>query len=153
MESSFRLLAFQHRMRLDLRVCEYASTVPLAEADPDLELTSGSQTRDVVSSFACLGLQDFEENGSMDKTVLFLNLANDPTIERIITPRIALTTAECVFPSPPPLLSLPPAAQRPLPHVWRPVGRGNLLPLVRHVSDFPVSRHRRTSHLFWRQQT
>ena len=32
----------------------------------------------------------------MDKTVLFLNLANDPTIERIITPRIALTTAECV---------------------------------------------------------
>lgn len=30
----------------------------------------------------------------MDKTVLFLNLANDPTIERIITPRIALTTAE-----------------------------------------------------------
>jgi hypothetical protein len=27
----------------------------------------------------------------MDKTVLFLNLANDPTIERIITPRIALT--------------------------------------------------------------
>ncbi len=39
-------------------------------------------------------LQDFEENGSMDKTVLFMNLANDPTIERIITPRIALTTAE-----------------------------------------------------------
>lgn len=37
-------------------------------------------------------LQDFEENGSMDRTVLFLNLANDPTIERIITPRIALTT-------------------------------------------------------------
>ena len=39
-----------------------------------------------------LPLQDFEENGSMDRTVLFLNLANDPTIERIITPRIALTT-------------------------------------------------------------
>lgn len=37
---------------------------------------------------------DFEENGSMDRTVLFLNLANDPTIERIVTPRIALTTAE-----------------------------------------------------------
>eukprot|EP00803_Ostreobium_quekettii_P002430 evm.model.scf_1672.2 EVM.evm.TU.scf_1672.2 scf_1672:9103-13891(+) len=38
--------------------------------------------------------QDFEENGSMERTVLFLNLANDPTIERIITPRIALTAAE-----------------------------------------------------------
>merc|ERR1711968_204483 len=38
--------------------------------------------------------QDFRENGSMENVVLFLNLANDPTIERIITPRIALTTAE-----------------------------------------------------------
>ena len=37
--------------------------------------------------------RDFEENGSLERTVLFLNLANDPTIERIITPRIALTTA------------------------------------------------------------
>jgi V-type H+-transporting ATPase subunit B len=38
--------------------------------------------------------QDFEENGSMERVCLFLNLANDPTVERIITPRIALTTAE-----------------------------------------------------------
>ena len=30
----------------------------------------------------------------MEKVVLFLNLANDPAIERIITPRLALTTAE-----------------------------------------------------------
>lgn len=37
---------------------------------------------------------DFEQHGSMDNVCLFLNLANDPTIERIITPRIALTTAE-----------------------------------------------------------
>jgi V-type H+-transporting ATPase subunit B len=37
---------------------------------------------------------DFEESGSMQKTALFMNLANDPTIERIITPRLALTTAE-----------------------------------------------------------
>uniref|UniRef100_A0A4W3JQP4 Vacuolar proton pump subunit B n=1 Tax=Callorhinchus milii TaxID=7868 RepID=A0A4W3JQP4_CALMI len=37
---------------------------------------------------------DFEENGSMDNVCLFLNLANDPTIERIITPRLALTCAE-----------------------------------------------------------
>ncbi|RMX77135.1 hypothetical protein D0869_10115 [Hortaea werneckii] len=38
--------------------------------------------------------RDFEENGSMERVSLFLNLANDPTIERIITPRLALTTAE-----------------------------------------------------------
>merc|ERR1712159_246013 len=39
-------------------------------------------------------MMDFEENGSMEKLVMFLNLANDPTIERIVTPRMALTTAE-----------------------------------------------------------
>jgi len=38
--------------------------------------------------------QEFEENGAMERVTLFLNMANDPTIERIITPRIALTTAE-----------------------------------------------------------
>jgi len=38
--------------------------------------------------------RDFQENGSMEHVTLFLNLASDPTIERIITPRIALTTAE-----------------------------------------------------------
>eukprot|EP00759_Apiculatamorpha_spiralis_P053261 PhF_6_TR6145/c0_g1_i1/m.9124/K02147/ATPeV1B, ATP6B; V-type H+-transporting ATPase subunit B len=38
--------------------------------------------------------REFEENGAMERTVVFLNLANDPTIERIITPRLALTTAE-----------------------------------------------------------
>lgn len=37
--------------------------------------------------------KNFEENG-MERVTLFLNLANDPTIERIITPRLALTTAE-----------------------------------------------------------
>ena len=38
--------------------------------------------------------KDFEVHGSMEHTVLFLNLANDPAIERIITPKLALTTAE-----------------------------------------------------------
>merc|ERR1719440_2778573 len=37
---------------------------------------------------------EFEQNGALSKAVVFLNLANDPTIERIITPRLALTTAE-----------------------------------------------------------
>eukprot|EP00033_Pygsuia_biforma_P001239 GCRY01001404.1.p1 GENE.GCRY01001404.1~~GCRY01001404.1.p1 ORF type:complete len:513 (+),score=89.71 GCRY01001404.1:122-1660(+) len=38
--------------------------------------------------------QDFEQNGSLERTTLYMNLANDPTIERIITPRYALTAAE-----------------------------------------------------------
>ncbi|XP_075591228.1 V-type proton ATPase subunit B-like [Dermatophagoides farinae] len=38
--------------------------------------------------------KEFEQGGTSDNVVLFLNLANDSTVERIITPRIALTTAE-----------------------------------------------------------
>ncbi len=37
---------------------------------------------------------DFERTGALERIVMFVNLADDPTIERIITPRIALTTAE-----------------------------------------------------------
>ena len=39
-------------------------------------------------------IQDFKETGAIDRTVLFMNLANDPAIERIATPRMALTAAE-----------------------------------------------------------
>lgn len=39
-------------------------------------------------------INSFEESGVLEKTVMFLNLANDPIIERILTPRCALTTAE-----------------------------------------------------------
>lgn len=39
-------------------------------------------------------INDFRKTGAIDRAVLFMNLANDPTIERIATPRIALTAAE-----------------------------------------------------------
>lgn len=39
-------------------------------------------------------IQDLEERGALSKTVIFLNLADDPTIERLLTPRCALTVAE-----------------------------------------------------------
>lgn len=38
--------------------------------------------------------KDFERTGALQRVVFFLNLADDPTIERIITPRCALTVAE-----------------------------------------------------------
>ncbi len=38
--------------------------------------------------------KEFERTGAIDNVVMLLNLANDPAIERIITPRMALTTAE-----------------------------------------------------------
>lgn len=39
-------------------------------------------------------ISDFKKTGALDRTVLFINLANDPSIERIATPRMALTAAE-----------------------------------------------------------
>lgn len=39
-------------------------------------------------------IDDFTETGAIDRAVLFMNLANDPAVERIATPRMALTTAE-----------------------------------------------------------
>lgn len=58
---------------------------------------------DFAVVFAAMGItneeafffrRSFEESGALEKIVMFLNLANDPTIERIITPRVALTAAE-----------------------------------------------------------
>ncbi len=39
-------------------------------------------------------ISDFRRTGAIDRAVLFMNLANDPAIERISTPRMALTAAE-----------------------------------------------------------
>jgi V/A-type H+-transporting ATPase subunit B len=39
-------------------------------------------------------IEDFTRTGAIDRSVLFINLANDPAIERIATPRMALTAAE-----------------------------------------------------------
>lgn len=39
-------------------------------------------------------IDDFNKHGSIDKSVLFINLADDPPIERIATPKMALTAAE-----------------------------------------------------------
>ena len=39
-------------------------------------------------------IENFKETGAIDRSVMFINLANDPAIERIATPRMALTAAE-----------------------------------------------------------
>lgn len=39
-------------------------------------------------------VNSFKESGAIDRTVMFVNLANDPAVERISTPRMALTAAE-----------------------------------------------------------
>jgi V-type H+-transporting ATPase subunit B len=79
------------------QICRQAG---LVKKDDDL---LGGKEESFAIVFGAMGVnmetarffkQDFEENGSMERVILFLNLANHPTIERIITPRLALTTAE-----------------------------------------------------------
>jgi V/A-type H+-transporting ATPase subunit B len=48
----------------------------------------------ITSEEANLFIRDFENTGALERTVMFLNLADDPTIERVILPRMALTCAE-----------------------------------------------------------
>ncbi|MBE3121372.1 MAG: V-type ATP synthase subunit B [Thermoplasmata archaeon] len=48
----------------------------------------------ITAEEANLFIKDFENTGSLERTVMFLNLADDPTVERIILPRMALTCAE-----------------------------------------------------------
>jgi len=61
------------------------------------------QKQDFVVVFAAMGItneeaqhfiRDFEETGALQRSVVFLNLADDPAVERLITPRMALTAAE-----------------------------------------------------------
>ncbi|NLX50096.1 MAG: V-type ATP synthase subunit B [Methanospirillum sp.] len=60
-------------------------------------------TEEFAVVFAAMGItkeeanafmQDFERTGALERAVVFLNLADDPAVERTITPRLALTTAE-----------------------------------------------------------
>ncbi|MFH1586863.1 MAG: V-type ATP synthase subunit B [Candidatus Diapherotrites archaeon] len=63
----------------------------------------GGEAKDFAVIFAAIGItneeaqffmKDFERTGALERAVLFLNIADDPSVERIITPRLALTAAE-----------------------------------------------------------
>ncbi|MHC1693946.1 MAG: V-type ATP synthase subunit B [Eubacteriales bacterium] len=64
---------------------------------------AGTEGTDYAIIFAAMGVKNdvaqyfkrtFEQTGVLSRVVMFLNLANDPIVERITTPRCALTTAE-----------------------------------------------------------
>ena len=63
----------------------------------------GDESSNFAVVFAAIGItfeeseyfvSEFRRTGAIDRTVLFTNLANDPAVERIATPRMALTAAE-----------------------------------------------------------
>ena len=82
--------------KIGAQICRQASLVKHKDttdhSDDNFAIVFGAMgvNRETANFF----INDFEKNGSMENVVLFLNLASDPTIERIITPRLALTTAE-----------------------------------------------------------
>jgi V-type H+-transporting ATPase subunit B len=88
------------------QICRQAGLVKLGPDEKrkhDHDTKHEQEDEDFAIVFAAMGvnqetarffIDDFQESGSMERVTLFLNLANDPTIERIITPRLALTTAE-----------------------------------------------------------
>ena len=92
------VLFFSIHLQIAAQICRQAGLVQL----PSKSVLDGHEDNFAIV-FAAMGVNmetarffrnDFEESGAMQRTALFLNLANDPTIERIITPRLALTTAE-----------------------------------------------------------
>ncbi|MFB6152375.1 MAG: ATP synthase subunit B [Haloarculaceae archaeon] len=80
---------------LALQIARQA-TVPEEEAE-------GEEGSEFAVIFSAMGItaeeanefmDDFERTGALERSVVFLNLADDPAVERTITPRLALTTAE-----------------------------------------------------------
>ncbi|MFC6716897.1 ATP synthase subunit B [Natrialbaceae archaeon GCM10025810] len=81
---------------LALQIARQA-TVP-EEADDE-----GDEGSEFAVIFGAMGItqeeanefmQDFERTGALERSVVFMNLADDPAVERTVTPRLALTTAE-----------------------------------------------------------
>jgi V/A-type H+-transporting ATPase subunit B len=80
---------------LALQVARQA-TVPEEEA-------AGDEGSEFAVIFGAMGItqeeanefmDDFERTGALERSVVFMNLADDPAVERTVTPRLALTTAE-----------------------------------------------------------
>ncbi len=80
-----------------------AAGLPHNELAAQIVRQASAGGEDFAIVFAAMGItyeearyfmEDFKKTGALEKAVVFMNLANDPSVERIITPRVALTTAE-----------------------------------------------------------
>jgi V/A-type H+-transporting ATPase subunit B len=81
---------------LALQVARQAS-VPEEEAGEDDESTEFAVifgAMGITAEEANEFMDDFERTGALERSVVFMNLADDPAVERTVTPRLALTTAE-----------------------------------------------------------
>jgi V/A-type H+-transporting ATPase subunit B len=65
-----------------------------AESDDDSEFAVIFGAMGITAEEANEFMDDFERTGALERSVVFMNLADDPAVERTVTPRLALTTAE-----------------------------------------------------------
>ncbi|MFC7186786.1 V-type ATP synthase subunit B [Halorubrum yunnanense] len=85
----------QPHSQLAMQIARQAS-VPEEEED-------GEESSEFAVIFGAMGItqeeanefmDDFERTGALERSVVFMNLADDPAVERTVTPRMVLTTAE-----------------------------------------------------------
>jgi V/A-type H+-transporting ATPase subunit B len=82
---------------------ELALQVARQATVPEEEAGEGDEGSEFAVIFGAMGItqeeanefmDDFERTGALERSVVFMNLADDPAVERTVTPRLALTTAE-----------------------------------------------------------
>ena len=78
---------------LALQIARQA-TVPEDAGDEDSEFAVIFAAMGITQEEANEFMADFERTGALERSVVFMNLADDPAVERTVTPRLALTTAE-----------------------------------------------------------
>jgi V/A-type H+-transporting ATPase subunit B len=88
---------------LALQIARQATVPEEIDEERDAEDEGGEDGSEFAVVFCAMGitaeesnefLADFERTGALERSVVFSNLADDPAVERQITPRLALTTAE-----------------------------------------------------------
>ena len=87
----------QPHSELAMQIARQASVPEEDEGDDDEE---GSEFAVIFGAMGITAeeanefMEDFERTGALERSVVFMNLADDPAVERTVTPRLALTTAE-----------------------------------------------------------
>ncbi|MFA4880613.1 MAG: V-type ATP synthase subunit B [Candidatus Doudnabacteria bacterium] len=87
-------IARQAKMRWDLRERELGSRREEGGMEKQTKFAVVFVAMGITFDEANFFQNDFKKTGAIERSVLFINLANDPVVERIATPRMALTCAE-----------------------------------------------------------
>lgn len=87
-------IARQAKMRWDLRKRELGSRREEGGMEKQTKFAVVFVAMGITFDEANFFQNDFKKTGAIERSVLFINLANDPVVERIATPRMALTCAE-----------------------------------------------------------